>query len=275
MKTINTILFLLFLTYSAQGQLNSFEIEQRNLPSGGIYSYHYNGTELLVQKGLNKKKRVQKVKLNSGEVFKIDSLINTLRLDTLRETYSTDAFDGTRIDFSFKLKEREYHIHLDNYYLFNLDIFLNQINQFIKPKNRFISFGDQVYLDSDTAIFIYPDFFLTVQKPNSNYNEPSIQCFKKGRLYREVLDSVFFCQCVIYALNDKRNEYPRLDPWRANKIDNFSWELIYYDSNKTVLNSEKRKAVLPLNYVKERIVKHPGTRPSIYIYRYYETSVTE
>ncbi len=273
MKKITLIFLVLFFCQTKGQTINSFQIDQVGLPSGEFISYKYDGKELLIEKG--SKKRLQRIKLNEKQISSLDSLLYKLGLDTLEENYYTRAFDGVKRDFDFNLNGKNINIHLSNYYLYNLDLLLSFINQYIKPKNRLISFGDEVYLKSDTAYYVYPDFFLWVQKPDSNYFNPSIQCFKKRRLIVEVLDSAVYCQCVVYALHGKRHQYPRLDPWKAIKKGNYLWEFQYFNPDKTLLKKEVRQGRTPLVFKKEKIIKTPGDRPSIHVYQYYETQIID
>jgi len=249
-------------------KLTSFEIEQVGLPGGHFSKYLFNGERLIVTEY---SKRKESVKLAPEEIYLLDSVFSSVRIDTLRDSYSRPVMDGVNRTFTFEYSGKIKEIRLWNYYLENLDRFLIEVNNLLKKKHQIISFGENMLSRPDTVFYIHPDFFLTVEKPDSNYYDPSIQCFKKGRLITEVLDSVIYCQCVIYALFNKRNEFPRLDPWRANKIDGFTWELLFYDSNKVLLNTENRTATTPISYIDERVVITQGTRPSVFIYRYYKT----
>ncbi len=270
MQRLLYILILFLLTNFSFGQSeNILTIEQVSLPNGHFIKYIFDGEKITIRE--NGKQR-QQIKLDQKELKQLDSVMNSIGLDTLQEIYSRPVFDGVNWTFAFNLNGTEKKITLDNYYLENLDILLRKINSFIKENDRIISFGEDMHLKSDTLIYYLPDFYIDSVSVPDAYDSYRIMCFKKGYLVTEILDSIILCDCRIYPVDNNTNNKKRLF-WRAFRLQDDKWKRNFYDSDNNIIKTEYIEDIIPYRIIDEKVYTDIGNKPSVEIYRYYETRI--
>ena len=269
MRNIFTILLLLLANFCFGQSDFTFSIKQVCLPGASFRNYKFDGKNLIVIKN---SKRIEKRKLYQSEINQIDSVIKTIRLDTLKEKYSRFMFDGVHRTFIFNLNGTKKEIKLDNYYLKNLDIFLHKINSYLKKKNRIISFGKDMLSKPDTVVYYLPDFYVDTFEIPKHYDFCRIMCVRKGYFITEILDSIYLCDCRIYP-TDKNDIYKTRRFWRAFRLDNNSWKREYFDNDNKVFKTEYVHDIIPYEIIEEKVNVDIGSKPSVVIYRYYKTEI--
>lgn len=270
MKNILNILTFFLLTNLCLGQTDiTFSIKQVSFPSGHYSNYEFDGKILIATENGQK---IEKRELNQAEIKQIDSVIKEIRLDTLKENYSRPVYDGVHTTFSFYINGTKKEIRLNNYYLVNLDILVRLVNDYLKEKNRIISFGEDMLSRPDTVVYYLPDFYVDTFKIPENYNFYRIMCFRKGYFITEILDSIELCDCRIYPTN-KNSSFKKRHYWRAFRVDNNSWNREYFDNENKVFKTEYVEDILPYEIVKETVRIDFGDKPSVEIYRYYKTMI--
>lgn len=263
---------MLILNQICLGQkLTSFEIEQVGLPGGHFSKYQFDGKKLIVTENSKKKVRIN---LDQREINQLDSVLKSVRIDTLEDSYSRPVMDGINHTFSFEYDGKEKVVKLWNYYLENLDRFLIAVNNLLKEKHQLISLGQDMLSRSDTVIYYLPDFYVDTFDMPAQYNFYRIMCFRKGYFITEILDSINLCDCRIYP-TDKNGEYKKRHYWRAFRLEDNSWRREYFDNQNHVFRIEYIKDILPYEIVEEKVHTDIGAKPSVEIYRYFKTKIIE
>lgn len=249
-------------------KLTSFEIEQVGLPGGHFSKYQFNGERLIVTENGKGQGRVN---LDQKDIYRLDSVFRSTRIDTLSDSYSRPVIDGINHTFSFEYGGNKKVVKLWNYYLENLDRFLISVNDLLKEKHQIISLGENMLSRPDTIIYYLPDFYVDTFDIPEQYDFYRIMCFRKGYFVTEILDSIDLCDCRIYP-TDKNGEYNKRHYWRAFRLED-SWRREYFDNQNQVFRTEYIKDILPYEIVEEKIHTDIGTKPSVEIYRYFKTEI--
>lgn len=270
MRTILTISTLIFLAQFSFGQSNfTFTIEQLSLPGGHIANYEFDGEKLFISENERLK---EKLRLKQDEIYHLDSLARNIGLDTLKASYSRPVIDGIRTTFEFKRGTKTKKITLTEYYLENLDRLLREVNILLKEKHQIISLGDDMISEPDTIVYYLPDFYVDTVVIPDNYDFYRIMCFRKGYFETQIIDSIHLCDCRIYP-TDNNGENEKRHYWRAYRLENDSWKREYFDNQNNVFKTEFVHDIVPYEIVKEKVHSDIGAKPSVEIYRYYETEI--
>jgi len=261
---------MFILTQICLGQkLTSFEIEQVGLPGGHFSKYQFDGERLIVTEN---NKRQEKVNLDLKEIYRLDSVFTSTRIDTLSDSYSRPVMDGLNHTFSFEFDGKIKEVKLWNYYLENLDRFLIAVNDLLTEKHKIISLGENMLSRPDTVIYYLPDFYVDTFDIPDQYDFYRIMCFRKGYFITDILDSIHFCDCRIYPI-DKNGEFKMRHYWRAFRLEGNSWRREYFDNQNRVFKTQYLNDILPYEIVKEKVHTDIGAKPSVEIYRYFKTEI--
>jgi len=254
---------------------------QVGLPNVDFHNYKYNDGELFV---FENSKRINKLNLTAEQNIKLDSAIINLHVDRLSDNYTRTVIndsvnrtviinnDGVNWTFKFIIGGKVKEIFLDNYYLEPLDNFVRFLNSLLPEQAQIISFGRDMYLRPDTVIYYLPEFLNTnVTLQDSNIRITDIQCYKKGHLVTEIIDSTILCDCRISS----KDVFYRRKYWIMYRLDSTSWKREFYDTNEKVIKVEYVKEILPYQIVKEDTKLDIGNKPSLMIYRFYKTQIID
>ena len=272
MKHFITISALLILAQICFGQkLTSFEIEQVTLPGGYFSKYQFDGEKLIVTENSKRKKIIN---LDQREINQLDSVLNAVRIDTLKDSYSRPVMDGINHTFLFEYAGKKKVVKLWNYYLENLDRFLIAVNDLLREKYQIISLGQDMLAQPDTVIYYLPDFYVDTFDIPDQYDSYRVMCFRKGYFITDILDSINLCDCRIYP-TDKNGVYKKRHYWRAFRLEGNSWRREYFDNQSQSFRTEYIKDIFPYEIVSEKTHTDIGTKPSVEIYKYYKTHIVE